>query len=219
MNGRIVAGIRAAGQNVEIAKDTIRQLDLLHSHVTQYMHIPDNRCFGHVLYADPIGVSSGPDGYTRDWAVVEIRKDVFANDFQGNTISISTSPILLISTMLFILYHTGDNSRSRWPRGLRIPRAWPSLPLRRRPLERDSQPQAARHQRRPSHGGGQEREDYRNGCGLVEVPCSSSKGPSMSSSRLASSPPSPTPMRVGPSRMEATQARSSPSRVATSSPC
>jgi len=108
MNGRIVTGIRAAGQNMEIAKDTINQLDLLHSHVTQYMHIPDNRCIGHVLYADPIGVSSGSDGYTRDWAVVEIRKDAFADDFQGNTISIGTSPILLITTMLFILYHTGD---------------------------------------------------------------------------------------------------------------
>ena len=108
MNGRIVTGIRAAGQNMEIAKDTINRLDLLHSHVTQYMHIPDNRCIGHVLYADPIGVSSGSDGYTRDWAVVEIRKDVFADDFQGNTISIGTSPILLITTMLFILYHTGD---------------------------------------------------------------------------------------------------------------
>jgi hypothetical protein len=46
------------------------------------MPIPENRCIGHVLYADPIGISD--DGYIRVWAVVKIRKDAFADDFQGN---------------------------------------------------------------------------------------------------------------------------------------
>jgi hypothetical protein len=99
MDGTIAGVIRAAGLNVEIAKGTIKRLNVLHSNVTQYMPIPDNRCIGHVLYADPIGISS--DGYTRDWAVIKIRKDAFADDFQGNRIYIGTSPISLKTTILF----------------------------------------------------------------------------------------------------------------------
>ncbi|KAJ6619251.1 hypothetical protein B0H10DRAFT_2163979 [Mycena sp. CBHHK59/15] len=88
-NGTIAAAIRTAEQNVEISKESIRQLNLLHSRVTQFMPIPDNRCIGRVLFADPIGASSdGPDAYTRDWAVVGIRKDAFGDDFQGNILYI-----------------------------------------------------------------------------------------------------------------------------------
>jgi hypothetical protein len=53
-------------------------------------------------------------------------------------------------------------------RGLRLSGARPAPPPLRRSLGRDSQPQAARRQRRPRHGGSQEREDYRNDCGLHE---------------------------------------------------
>lgn len=84
------------------AKVAIRHLNLLHSGVTKHMSNPTNRCIGDVLFADPIGVSSdGPEGYTRDWAVIKIRKDAFADDFQGNKMYIGTSPISLINIMLF----------------------------------------------------------------------------------------------------------------------
>lgn len=120
-NGTIVAAIRTAELDVEISKESIRQLNILHSRVTQFMPIPDNRCIGRVLFADPIGASSdGPDAYTRDWAIVGIRKDAFGDDFQGNTlyINIGTSPVSLISTLSVYLdlltQATSSRSRLSW---------------------------------------------------------------------------------------------------------
>jgi len=110
-NGTIAAAIRTAKQNVEISKQSIRQLSSLYSHVTQSMPIPDDRCIGRVLFADPISASSdGLDAYTQDWAIVGIRKDAFGNDFQGNSLYIGgTSPVSLITThCLLRLYHAGD---------------------------------------------------------------------------------------------------------------
>ena len=98
-DGEITSRIEAAQQTVENAKHTIKKLDLLHSNVTKYMAIADNRCIGRILFADPIGVSSnGPDGYTRDWAALKMRKEAFGEDFQGNKIYIGMSPTSLIHT-------------------------------------------------------------------------------------------------------------------------
>jgi hypothetical protein len=101
-NGSIAAAIRTAEQNTGISKESIRQLSLLHSRITQLMPIPDNRCIGRVLFADPIGASSdGPKAYTCDWAIIGIRKDAFGDDFQGNALYIGTSPVSLITTLSF----------------------------------------------------------------------------------------------------------------------
>lgn len=87
---------------MEISKESIRQLYLLHSRVAQFMPIPSNRCIGRVLVADPIGVSSErPNRYTRDWVVLGIRKDAFDDDFEGNTLYIGTSASSLITTLSF----------------------------------------------------------------------------------------------------------------------
>jgi len=122
-DGAIADTIRAAERDVENAKGTIRRLDLLHSNVTKYMSIPDNRCIGHVLFVDPIGVSSeGPDGYTRDWAALKIRKDAFGEDFQGNKIYIGSSLISLIHSMLYTytLSHRRQTQRGNIP-GAHVP--------------------------------------------------------------------------------------------------
>jgi len=93
VNGTIAAAIRSREHNVDISTESIRQLNLLHSRVTQSMPIPENRRIGRVLFADPIAVSSnGPDGFTLDWALLEIRRDAFGGDFEGNTLYIGTSP-------------------------------------------------------------------------------------------------------------------------------
>jgi len=95
-DGEITSRIDTAQWTVENAKGTIKKLNLLHSSVTKYMSIADNRCIGRVLFADPIGVSSyGPDGYTRDWAALKMRKEAFGEDFQGNKIYIGMSPLIL----------------------------------------------------------------------------------------------------------------------------
>lgn len=85
----ITTAIRTARQNVDMSKESIRQLAIHHGRVTGLMPIPDNRCIARVLFADPIGASSdGPDAHTQDWAVLGIRKDAFGDDFQGNILYI-----------------------------------------------------------------------------------------------------------------------------------
>ncbi|RDX47194.1 hypothetical protein OH76DRAFT_1456816 [Lentinus brumalis] len=53
--------------------------------LNQLSRDPSERCIGHVLHADPIGVSPGPDGFTVDWAVIKLSEDAFDwKDFGGN---------------------------------------------------------------------------------------------------------------------------------------
>jgi len=85
----IAAAIRTARQNIDISKESIRQLTVLYGRVTGLMPIPDNRCIARVLFADPIGASS--NGYTQDWAVLDIQKDAFSDDFPGNTLYLGMS--------------------------------------------------------------------------------------------------------------------------------
>ena len=88
----IAAAIRTARQNIDISMESIRQLTILYGRVTGLMPIPDNRCIARVLFADRIGASSnGPDGYTQDWAVLDIQKDAFSDDFPGNTLYLGMS--------------------------------------------------------------------------------------------------------------------------------
>src|SRR5258708_7057089 len=94
-DGTIATAIWTAERHVKRSKESIRKLNLLHSHVTSLMRIPYNRYIGRVLFADPISVSS--NGYTQDWAIIKLRKGAFSNDFEGNTLYIGMSPICLIT--------------------------------------------------------------------------------------------------------------------------
>jgi hypothetical protein len=129
------------------------------------MSTPDNRCLGRVLFADPIGVSSEPDGCTGTGT---------RDDFEGNILYIGTSPVSLITTLSFTGLpepHIPPPHRSRW---LRIPGARQTPHLWRRSLGGASPPQASRRQGRPCYGSSQEREGYGHHCWLddrLEGPC------------------------------------------------
>ncbi|KAI9065013.1 hypothetical protein FKP32DRAFT_1685234 [Trametes sanguinea] len=75
-------------QHVMYAHHHIPQLSPLHTSVTKYMSITDNRRLGYVLATDPIGASSnGPNAYTSDWAVIKVNSEAFAMDnFRGNAV-------------------------------------------------------------------------------------------------------------------------------------
>ena len=107
-DGTIASAIGVAERTRENGMDVtvIKTLDLLHSNVTKYMSISDNRCIGHVLFADPIGVSS--DGYTNDWAALKISKDAFGKDFQGNKIYIGKFNSYYYAVYAYFNTHTGD---------------------------------------------------------------------------------------------------------------
>ena len=92
-DGTIAQSIEDREQEVAPQIRWIRQLSDLFTHLQCSFPYADKRSIGRVLFADPIGISSsGPNGFTLDWAVIEIKKDAFGGDFEGNTLYIGTSP-------------------------------------------------------------------------------------------------------------------------------
>lgn len=92
--------------------EDIEQLNNLHTRVAKTMLTTNKRSISHVLHADPVGISTGPERFTIDWAAIELSDDAFdwAN-FKGNKVYIGTSPISLINTMLFT-YTLSHGARS-----------------------------------------------------------------------------------------------------------
>jgi len=138
------------------------------------MPIPDNRCIGTSLICRPHRrlFRRGPTRTPRDWAVVEIRKDAFGDDFKGNILYIGTSPVLLITTpVAYLDFITQATSldEANFPRphvyphvadreGLRIPEARPCSASRGVvPLDEIHHPKHLDAKGDPRHGGGQER--------------------------------------------------------------
>jgi hypothetical protein len=172
---RIASALRREREKVTNSTEDIEQLDRLHTRVAKTMLTTNKRVIGHVLHADPVGVSSGPEGFTIDWAVVELSDDAFDwADFKGNKVYIGTSPISLINTTLFTytLSHRGQDRQGILPgtnvplgcrpRWLRVPAGRPAPNLRRRTRERNAPTHAAQQPRRPRHARNQERLDHRH---------------------------------------------------------
>ena len=91
---RIASALRRKQWTVTNSPEDIEQLNNLHTRVAKTMLTTNKRLIGHVLHADPVGVSSGPEGFTIDWAAIELSDDAFNwADFKGNTVYIGTSPI------------------------------------------------------------------------------------------------------------------------------
>jgi hypothetical protein len=69
---------------------------------------PDKRIIGFVLHCEPIEVSFGPRGYTKDWALIEINKDMIHwESFPGNKIFVGASlSLILFDLILTILLYS-----------------------------------------------------------------------------------------------------------------
>lgn len=83
-------------KEVERAKRAIAKVDALHSDVTKHWSIFAQRMLGHVIHAPPISVSTGPQKFMEDWALVTIDRDKINWDkFHGNVIHLGTlRPVL-----------------------------------------------------------------------------------------------------------------------------
>jgi len=77
---------------IEKAKTTIEEANALHDEVTKNRTTADRRIIGYVLHSEKIEVNVPPHGYTKDWALVQLYREVidWAN-FKGNKIYIGTS--------------------------------------------------------------------------------------------------------------------------------
>jgi len=78
-------------REVEKATGMIDSLNKLHDEVTKLRTNPDQRVIGCVLHAEPIVISDGPHGFTRDWAFVQLYKEkIDWATFQGNKVYVGT---------------------------------------------------------------------------------------------------------------------------------
>ena len=69
------------------AMEKIEEVNALHDKVTKVRTIPSQRVVGFVLHSEPIEVSAGPHGYTKDWALIELYNDMIDwSSFKGNKV-------------------------------------------------------------------------------------------------------------------------------------
>jgi len=77
---------------IEKAKTTIKEANTLHDEVTKNHTTADRRIIGYVLHSEKIEVNVLPHGYTKDWALVQLYREVIDwENFKGNKIYIGTS--------------------------------------------------------------------------------------------------------------------------------
>jgi len=88
---------------VDSAKERIKQVIALYNAV-QDRADPSKRAIGFVLHCEPIEASSGPHGFTKDWALIELYDDMIDWDtFRGNKVYVGMS---LLHAVLFGLFST-----------------------------------------------------------------------------------------------------------------
>jgi hypothetical protein len=72
------------------AREAQHDLNLFKQDVLTRWSSSESRIIGHVILSPPINVSFGNEGYTEDWAIIEIdASKVDASNFQGNIIDLS----------------------------------------------------------------------------------------------------------------------------------
>jgi hypothetical protein len=69
----------------------VETLNDFHNTVKTSWKPPTERILGHVFYSPPLSLNMGRDGYTEDWALVEVdREKVDWEAFRGNVINLGT---------------------------------------------------------------------------------------------------------------------------------
>ncbi|KAH8111892.1 hypothetical protein DFH11DRAFT_1707064, partial [Phellopilus nigrolimitatus] len=82
-----------AQAKLDEAQEATEKLDAFYQDVSTRWAAPESRVLGHVVLSPPISVgsSSEGEGYTEDWAVIEIdTSKVDASNFSGNAIDLGT---------------------------------------------------------------------------------------------------------------------------------
>jgi hypothetical protein len=73
------------------AKKAMEQLNSFYQDISTRWATSESRVLGHVILSPPIGVGIGSEGYTEDWAVIEVdASKVDASNFNGNAIDLGT---------------------------------------------------------------------------------------------------------------------------------
>jgi len=76
---------------LEDAKEAGLAINNLYSRVAKDWTSPALRVLGHVVYAPPISVGTGPKEFTEDWALIELNRDkINWDNFKGNVVYLGT---------------------------------------------------------------------------------------------------------------------------------
>ncbi|KZP05506.1 hypothetical protein FIBSPDRAFT_967210 [Athelia psychrophila] len=96
---------------------TIAAVNAFHSDITKRWDAVNQRVLGHVVYAPPLTVSTGPKQFTEDWALIELNQDkIDWKFFKGNVMYLGNK----ISPSNFILKmhpHPEGRSSFKYPVG------------------------------------------------------------------------------------------------------
>jgi hypothetical protein len=76
---------------VDNAKEEMDALDEFHDEVAKYWSDASHRLLGHVVCSPPIALGVGTEGYTEDYAIIELNSDkIDKSAFRGNVIDFGT---------------------------------------------------------------------------------------------------------------------------------
>lgn len=83
---------QVAQQALEEAKEALEKLEALHHEITVHWKNSADRSIGHLVWAPPIVLSTEPNQFTLDIAVIQIDPGMLdAENYLGNTINLSTN--------------------------------------------------------------------------------------------------------------------------------
>jgi hypothetical protein len=72
------------------ACEAMEALEKLHGEVTKEWRLPRHRVLGHIVRSPPLTFGAGTEGFTEDYAVIELDSSKIEKTFMGNVIDIST---------------------------------------------------------------------------------------------------------------------------------
>jgi Peptidase family S64 len=127
---------RDAEWDLQKAKEGLKSLIALHHDIATHWKSKDNRVFGELIWAPPISLSTTPDHYTLDIAVIKIDVDKLdSRNYLGNTISIGNK-YTPQEFMDRVYMHYTNTSKSSFPanRLVKLQDQVPKIALTKQPI-------------------------------------------------------------------------------------
>jgi hypothetical protein len=74
--------------SLDEAREAIKALEEFYGQVRKEWNKPSHRVLGQIARSPPITFGAGPEGFTEDYAVVELDSAKFEKTFKGNVIDL-----------------------------------------------------------------------------------------------------------------------------------
>jgi hypothetical protein len=113
---------RRAQYELDEARVAMEDLNTFYKDVSSRWATPESRLLGHVILSPPISVGAGSEGYTEDWAIIEVEPSkVDASNFDGNAIDLGTRiPVDKFTQMMYPDFRNASSFKYPGDRVLRL---------------------------------------------------------------------------------------------------